>query len=103
MNNTKSEVTDESNLAIESELLSKQQLSSTSLIHQYRCMLYGGLLLIILLTLGNAFYLSKQMESQVLNEEDLRASEVMLTLTKNISVSLNHVDKMRDSIESAYD
>ncbi|MBW3695365.1 sensor histidine kinase [Vibrio sp. T187] len=81
---------------------SGSQLSSIVLIRRYRYMIYGGLLLIVLLTLGNAYYLSKQIQSQVINEASHQGFETMLSLTQTISVSLNHVNKMRDSIETAY-
>nr|WP_282437212.1 ATP-binding protein [Vibrio amylolyticus] len=64
-------------------------------------MIYGGLLLIILLTLGNAIYLSKQVKNQILSQELHHGDETLLALTQTISVSLNHIDRMRYAIENA--
>jgi len=80
---------------------SPERLNTNAFILRYRFMVYGGLLLIILLTIGNAFYLSKQVKSQLLNEEKHRGLETLLTLSKTVAISLNHVDEMRYSIEGA--
>lgn len=80
---------------------SLERLNTNAFIRRYQIMVYGGLLLIILLTSGNAFYLSKQIQSQLLNEERHRGLETLLTLSKTVSISLNHVDEMRYSLVSA--
>lgn len=77
-------------------------LSSTTLIQRYRYMIYGGLLLIILITIGNAIYLREQIHKQVLEQQTQWGLESMLSLNKTISVSLNHIDKMRAAMERAY-
>ncbi|MGF1696236.1 ATP-binding protein [Vibrio lamellibrachiae] len=79
----------------------RSEISSQELIRRYRYIIYGGLLLIILLTLGNAAYLSNQIKNQVLNEEEHHGEETLQALTQTISVSLNHIDRMRSSIVSA--
>ncbi|SON48890.1 ATP-binding protein [Vibrio tapetis] len=80
---------------------SPERLNTKAFIRRYQIMVYGGLLLIILLTAVNAFYLSKQIKSQLLNEERHRGLETLLTLSKTVSITLNHVDEMRYSLESA--
>ncbi len=77
--------------------------NTNAFILRYRFLVYGGLLLIILLTMGNAFYLSEQIKSQLLNEEKHRGLETLLTLSKTVAITLNHVDEMRYSLESAHD
>ncbi|NPD08778.1 cellulose-binding protein [Vibrio ostreicida] len=64
-------------------------------------MIYGGLLLIIVLTLGNAFYLSEQIESHLIKEELHQARQTLLSLNQTVSVSLHHIEKMRSAITSA--
>ncbi|WP_295894398.1 ATP-binding protein [uncultured Vibrio sp.] len=76
-------------------------IKSTELIKQYRRIIYGGLLLIILVTLGNAIYLSKQLKQGFLDSEVQHGDEILQVLNQTISVSLNHIDRMRFSIESA--
>ncbi|MCL9783794.1 ATP-binding protein [Vibrio sp. S4M6] len=75
-------------------------LASTSLIRRYHAILYGGLVLILLLTLGNAFYLGQQTEKRIINEEKHHALQTLITLNNAISVSLNHVDKMKQALEA---
>ncbi|WP_391091299.1 ATP-binding protein [Vibrio sp. NH-UV-68] len=77
-------------------------MSSKALITRHRLMIYGALVLIILLTLGNALYLSKEIRTQEVSKLRHQALETMLALNKTISVSINHVGKMRNAIESAY-
>ncbi|WP_159650913.1 sensor histidine kinase [Vibrio atypicus] len=79
-----------------------EQLSSKALIRRYRTIIYGALLLIILLTLGNTLYLSSQIRTQVVTEQYHQGLQSMLALNKTISVSLNHVDSMRNALETAY-
>ncbi|WP_244230741.1 PDC sensor domain-containing protein [Vibrio ouci] len=81
---------------------SQEHISSKALIFRHRLMLYGALALIVLLTLGNTLYLSNQIRSQVVAEQSHEALESMLSLNKTISVSLNHIDTMRNAIETAY-
>lgn len=81
---------------------SQEHISSKALIFRHRLMLYGALALIVLLTLGNTLYLSNQIRSQVVTEQSYKALESMLSLNKTISVSLNHIDTMRNAIETAY-
>lgn len=76
--------------------------SSGALIRRYRSMIYGGLMLIVLLTLGNTFYLSSQLKSQLLYQQSQKGLESMLSLNKTLSVSLNHIDRMHDALETAY-
>ncbi len=80
----------------------ESHLTATSLIQRYRTMIYIGLLLIILITLGNALYLRAQVKSQLLSQQAQYGLESMLSLNKTISVSLNHIDTMRNAIETAY-
>ncbi len=79
----------------------QSQKSATSLIRQYKTIIYGGLVLIITLTVANALYLGKQLEAQLLNEEQHKAVQTLLALNKTISVALTHVEKMRYAIEHA--
>jgi signal transduction histidine kinase len=81
---------------------SQEHISSKALIFRHRLMLYGALALIVLLTLGNTLYLSNQIRSQVVTEQSYKALESMLSLNKTISVSLNHIDTMRNALETAY-
>ncbi|WP_394126486.1 ATP-binding protein [Vibrio hepatarius] len=81
---------------------SQEHISSKALIFRHRLMLYGALALIVLLTLGNTLYLSNQIRSQVVAEQSHEALESMLSLNKTLSVSLNHIDTMRNAIETAY-
>lgn len=74
---------------------------STSLIRQYQLIISIGLLAVLCFTIGSAFYLSKQIEQQVLNEENYRTKQALQAINQTISVSLAHVDKMRDAIEAA--
>jgi len=75
---------------------------SSALLRRYRFMIYGGLILIILLTLGNTLYLSNQLKSQLLNQLNQTGMESMLTLNQTLSVSLNHIDRMKDALETAH-
>ena len=74
---------------------------SGSLIRQYQLIISLGLLLVLSFTIGSAFYLSKQLEQQVLNEENYRTKQALQAINQTISVSLFHVDKMRTAIEAA--
>lgn len=74
---------------------------SGSLIRQYQWIISVGLLLVICFTVGSALYLSKQLEQQVLNEENYRTKQALQSINQTISVSLFHVDKMRSAIEAA--
>ncbi|MCW8333466.1 sensor histidine kinase [Vibrio paucivorans] len=76
-------------------------ISANALIRRYRLIIYSGLLLIVILTLGNAAYLSKQLKSQAINEETHRALQTLLSLNQTVSVSLTHVDNMRSAVETA--
>ncbi|MBU2897754.1 cellulose-binding protein [Vibrio hepatarius] len=65
-------------------------------------MLYGVLVLILFLTLGNALYLSKEVRIQEIDKLEHKALEIMVALNKTLSVSFDHVDKMQNGIQSAY-
>jgi len=77
------------------------QALSDSLIRQYQWIICVGLFLVICFTVGSAFYISKQLERQVLNEENYRTKQALQAINQTISVSLFHVDKMRAAIEAA--
>ncbi len=78
----------------------ESSLASTSLIRRYYWILYGGLVLIMIITFGNAFYLGKQTEKRVINEDRQNAQQTLITLDNAVSVSLNHVSKMRQALEA---
>lgn len=78
------------------------QMSADALIRRHKLMLYGALLLIILLTLGNAFYISKEVRIQEVEKMEQKALEILVALNKTLSVSFVHVDKMQKTVEIAY-
>ncbi|WP_241790390.1 ATP-binding protein [Vibrio genomosp. F10] len=90
-----------SNSSNHTDKTSSARVSSRVLIQRYRSMIYGGLLLIIGLTLGNALYLSQQIKQQILNEENHQGVQTLQALSQTISVSLDHIDHMRYSVETA--
>ena len=84
------------------DAIARVHARSAALIRRYRAMIYGGLILIVLLTLGNTLYLSNQLKSQLLTQQTQKGMESMLSLNKTLSVSLNHIDRMRGALETAY-
>ena len=80
----------------------RDQMSADALISRHKFMFYGVLLLIVLLTLGDSFYLSKEVRVQEVNKLEHKALEVLIALNKTLSVSFDHVDKMRNAVEGAY-
>lgn len=87
---------------LDQDAASSTHFHSTSLIQRYRYVIYGGLILIVLLTLGNTLYLSNHLKTQLLQQQTQKGLESMLTLNKTLSVSLNHVDRMRNTLERAF-
>ncbi|MFY2508263.1 ATP-binding protein [Vibrio pectenicida] len=78
------------------------QMSADGLIRRHKFMLYGVLVLIVFITLGNALYLSKEVRIQEVDKLEHKALEIMVALNKTLSVSFDHVDKMQNGIQGAY-
>jgi signal transduction histidine kinase len=79
----------------------ENQPNANTLITRYKFIILGGLILIVVLTLSNANYLSKQVKSQIISEEQHHALQTLLALQQTISVSFTHIEQMRSSILNA--
>ena len=78
------------------------QMSADALISRHKFIFYGALFLIVFLTLGDAFYVSREARYQEVVKMEQKALEVLVSLNKTLSVSLVHVDKMRNTVEIGY-